>query len=468
MRMVRLEFGRRRKTVRWAPGRSQSRLVVVSLLVATGFLAGFTDVSAQPVSGTGVISGMATDSISGGPLIGADVFVWNSSIRTQTDADGRFSLPGVPAGDQQLIMMHPLLLELGVSSGAQNVLVEPEATVYVALATPSPLTIIRNLCLLDGTDSRVAVVAGVVEDAEQGVVLGGARVQLNWHDEDGEIQSSEVATNSRGWYRFCSVPADVDAGVKAIYLNRQSPRTPLRVAAAAAEWIALPMGDFEPGALSGVLTDVARSWAVEDAEVSLAGTRFRTVSNREGTFRFQRVPTGSYILRVAHIAYGEREVTIEIESGMGVKVEVPMSTEAIVLDPILVEGKALAYSDDIIPGGRLMDAEAIDAVRHRASDVADILRMMHLRDVIIRRGPQGQVCVGISSGQARFMKQNCTPMVIYVDNARISDAAIIMAMPPDIVEKMVVYRPVEAGTLFGPHGVDGVLAIFTRRGHRNE
>jgi hypothetical protein len=55
---------------------------------------------------TGAISAVVTDAASGAPLAGADVLIEGSALSTATDRAGRFTLLGVPGGDQSLLITY--------------------------------------------------------------------------------------------------------------------------------------------------------------------------------------------------------------------------------------------------------------------------------------------------------------------------------------------------------------------------
>jgi hypothetical protein len=61
-----------------------------------------------------------------------------------------------------------------------------------------------------------------------------------------------------------------------------------------------------------------------------------------------------------------------------------------------------------------------------------------------------------------MFSNGCAPMVIFINDVRATSAELALRMPPESVERMVVYKPVEAGTLFGLGGGNGVLMIYTR------
>jgi len=66
--------------------------------LALGLLTGLT----ASAWGQGIVSGRATDVANGSPLIGARIMVLGTSLTTTTNADGRYRIPGVPAGPVQV------------------------------------------------------------------------------------------------------------------------------------------------------------------------------------------------------------------------------------------------------------------------------------------------------------------------------------------------------------------------------
>ncbi len=57
---------------------------------------------AGSLAAQGIVSGRVTDQAGGAPLVGARVVVLGTSLTTTTNAEGRYRIPGVPAGLQQV------------------------------------------------------------------------------------------------------------------------------------------------------------------------------------------------------------------------------------------------------------------------------------------------------------------------------------------------------------------------------
>lgn len=334
------------------------------------------------------------------------------------------------------------------------------------MATPSPFTILRNTCLLEGGGPDSGVVVGEVGDFASEVAIPGARVQLSWQDHLGSPHATEFVSDSRGWFRFCDVPVGVDIAATVQFLNHSGVRRLLHLEGGTEEWLPFLVGDLEPGSLTGTLRDQDRGWGIEDAEVGLEGTLHRAISGPGGSFRFSSVPPGEYTLQVKHLAYGERRDRVRIDDAMAVSVTVNMSVDPIELAPIEVQGEAIVDLDGIVAGGTLISAQEIEQVRHRARDLADVLRMQHMTDLVVRRGAAGELCVGVSTGQVRLFKSECTSAIFYVDNARVSSPEMVVNMSASDIDRIVVYRPVEAGNLFGFGAGNGVIVVYTRSGQR--
>lgn len=88
--------------------KSLGQIVVVAgmMLLPTGLLA----------QGVGVVTGQVTDRATSQSLAGVQVFIPATTLRTITDADGRYTITNVPAGAVDI-----RAIRLGYSAGVQRV-----------------------------------------------------------------------------------------------------------------------------------------------------------------------------------------------------------------------------------------------------------------------------------------------------------------------------------------------------------
>lgn len=417
---------------------------------------------AQVAPATGTVRGSVFDSTTAAPLADAAVFLWDTPYRATSDSLGHFSIEGVPPGDYQLVYFHTRLGEMGISPGSTPVSVRAGATVQVHLATPSVFTLTTSSCLFEAPTEGTAVLAGFVADGDTGMGMPGARVTLSWRDEEGSLRGMELRTDGLGWYRTCAAPAAVPVVVAAEFLDRKGLRQERTLEPGSATELGFLLFPMSTTDVTGRLVDAESGSVVEGAEVRLRGTAHYAVTDPSGNFRMLDVDPGRYVLVATHLAYGTRGDTLEVPSGQALSVEMRLLPEAIEIEPVTVtvEGRPLT---ERAMGGIVIDRVQVDRVRRRARDVADLLRSQNIPGVIVRRRGDGTMCVGYMPGQVRMMfNTGCVPMVIFINNVRATNTELALQLPPESIDHMVIYKPLEAGNLFGSGSMNGVLAIYTR------
>jgi hypothetical protein len=407
----------------------------------------------------GRVVGTVVDSTTMRTLPNAAVVLWGTSHQTVSDSLGRFQLEDVPPGEYSVAFFHTRLGRLGVSVGPTPVVVRPGATVGADLAIPSTHTLEAMQCAFDPAHDGVAV--GQVTDPESGTGLPSVRVRFTWPGAAGEREESIVRSSPEGWYHVCDLPRGRRVAVTASFLDRGTSRQEIVVNEEPVH-LDLPMHRVEMVDVNGRLVDADSGDGIGEATVGLAGTGFRVVSEPDGEFHFRQVLPGQYTLEASHIAYGDREESIEVASAGGVRVEMALSQRPIELPPVTVEVEAENMMD-MAMGGTVITEEELDRVRDRSRDLLDLLQNQNMAGLITRR--QGaDMCIGFLPGQARMMfRSNCVSAVVFVDNVRASNPRMAVDLPAEIVERVVLFRPVEAGNLFGLGGGNGVVMIFTKR-----
>ncbi len=444
---------------------SLARTLVTTSAIAAAMASSAPSARGQVSSaGLGVLRGTVYDSTASIPLADAAVFLWNTSYRAVTDADGGFLIQDVPPGDYTLLFFHTRLGELGISPGPRQVRIVGRDTVDVELATPSRFTLMVTPCLLEEPGPGTGAIAGWVGDGESGMGLPRAQVTLSWLP-DGATQPSHlrIDTDAGGWYHTCAAPSGVPVTATASFLDRQGLRREVTVSEGGAIEVGFLLWELEPAKVSGHILDAASGAPVTDAEVWLRGTSFRAVTGSRGDFRFGDVPPGTYMMFARHLQYGTKQDTLIVQSGRTMTVDMRVDTRAIEIAPITVTVESVPTTRRAM-GGFTITREDIDKVRGRVRDAADILQAQHVPGIIVRRRSDSSLCVGYTSGQVR-MYQNvsggCVPMTIFINDVRATNTDLALQMPPESIDRIVVFKPLEAGNLFGAGSANGVLVIYT-------
>ena len=72
--------------------------------------------------------------------------------------------------------------------------------------------------------------------------------------------------------------------------------------------------------------------------------------------------------------------------------------------------------------------------------------------------------MGYTSGQARVYQNTsgaCVPMTVFINDVRATNTDLALQMPPESIDRIVIFRPLEAGNLFGAGSSNGVMVIYT-------
>lgn len=439
---------------------SRLPLLMAAILLAFAMDPGVT--SGQEAATTGTISGSVFDSTAFAPLADAAVVLWDTPHRTETDTTGHFVLRHIPPGKYTLVYFHTRLGEMGISPGPTEVSVGAGEVMQVELATPSIFTLVTSECLFTSPTTETSVLAGFVADGDSGTGLPGARVRVDWEGPGGEIRHMDLRADASGWYRTCSAPSDVPLLVSAEFLDRQGLRREVTLEEGARHELGFLLFPLTATNISGRLLDASTGTAIQGATVWLRGTGQKVVTDEGGAFRLGDVDPGSYVLMAEHLAYGTVLDSLEVPPGQSLSVEMRLDTEAIEISPLTVVVEARPLTERAM-GGILIDRAAIDRVRRTARDASDILRRQNIPGVIVRRRADGGMCVGYMPGQVRMMfNSGCVPMVIFINNVRATNTELALQLPPESIDHIIVYKPVEAGSLFGSGSMNGVLAIFTK------
>ncbi len=413
---------------------------------------------------TGAVIGTVYDSIMGEPLADAAVVLWETPHRSVSDADGRFRIEDVPPGEYSLVFFHTRLGEVGASVGPRRVVVTADDSVEVALATPSLFTVVTSECLFRDSAPGTGVVAGWVGDAASGMGLPGAQVTLSW-DVPGEPWPHQkfARTGPSGWYLICDAPVGTPLTVFGSFLNRQARAREVVARVDAPTEAGLLLQPLDGTRIQGYLHDAESGAPIPDAAVWLRGTTFRGVSDGSGAFRFEDVPPGTYMLVMDHLAYGTKMDTLEVPSGQRISVDMRVDQRPIEIAPLTVSVESNPAVLRRARGGIQITRKDVEKVRQTARDAVDVLQALHIPGVVIKRRTDGSLCVGYAPGQVRMMfRSGCVPMMIFLNDARASNNDLVLQLPPDAIDRMVIYKPVEAGNLFGLGAGNGVLVIYTK------
>ena len=403
------------------------------------------------------------------------VAVVGTTVTGESDEGGEFRLEGVPAGEHQVIFFHPRLGTLGISVPPGRVRVTRNATSEVYLAVPARATILAGWCSAEAGPGDTSI-GGIVTDALTGVPLPRALVHV-FGDRSGVLQRrrlvTEVRTDEVGEYRVCNLDSSEDLTVGVTFGRNQAP--PVDILLSGAHVLDLAIEIAAPVTITGVVLDYATRAPVSDAEVRLAGLPFGELTDGAGKFGFDGVPPGIQIIETSRLGYASRVDSLTAFSNEALGLEVLLSTEAIVMDPIVVTGRRSGVADlaTTTPGARFdgLTAAQVDSIAPRVFDFAGLARAARVPGLTITEtmlanafgDPQLGVCIEMRRSRNATNSNTCNMVEVRLNDGPVPDPSFFLFdLNHNDVKEFRFLTPLEAGLMYGDHGANGVLLLYTR------
>ena len=417
--------------------------------------------------------GIVHDSTTNLPLANARVALVGTTSVVDSDEEGRFRLDDVPAGEYQIFFFHERLGALGVSIPPARVRVGTGAVSEVYLAVPSRETILAGWCSAE-TGSGDTSIGGIVTDALTGVPLPRARVMVVG-DRIGVLQRrrmvAEVRTGDSGEFRVCKLDSAEELTLAVTFGRNQAEPVELRRAGPNILDIAITIS--EPVTITGVVVDNATGGPVVDAQVALVGSSFSQLTDSVGKFGFAGVPPGKQIIETSRLGYAPRVDSLTVFSNEALGLEIALSTEAIVLAPIVVTGRANRRLGLTTAGARFsgLTAAQVDSVAPRVFDFAGLARAARVPGLTITEkmlanafgDPQYGICIEMQRGRAGGNPNACNMVEVRINGGPVPDPAFFLYdLNHRDIKEFEFLTPLQAGLTYGARGANGVLLIYTR------
>jgi hypothetical protein len=182
----------------------------------------------------------------------------------------------------------------------------------------------------------LGAVYGTVVDAENGVPLGFAQIQIRVLGVEAPF---EARSNTSGQFRVCSLPSGnftvsgqlADLGVFDGPLSLDPGQTLVLTLS-----LAPPAEGGDTGTIAGTVVEAGTNEPIEGATVLLPSAGQTAITNALGRFTFPSLLTGVVNLQVDRLGYAATTGQVEVEPGKATQMRVVLSTEPIAMDPITV------------------------------------------------------------------------------------------------------------------------------------
>jgi len=231
----------------------------------------------------------------------------------------------------------------------------------------------------------------------------------------------------------------------------------------------------QQASVSGQVTDSASHHPLVSAQVFVAGTTLRGLTDRTGRFHFDNVAPGAVTLRVNLIGYKQATRSLTVAAGEAATADVPLQAAAVGLDAVVVTAT----------GEQTLREQPNAIHKFDAADIASKAPIVSMSNLLNGRAP-GLVVqdAGGTTGsgtRTRIRGSNSLSLsnepVVYLDGVRIENdprsisvgvggqqPSRINDINPNDLETVQVAGGPSAGVLYGTDAANGVIQIQTKQG----
>lgn len=101
---------------------------------------------------------------------------------------------------------------------------------------------------------------------------------------------------------------------------------------------------YAQGTLRGIVQDSLSEYPLVGANVYLVGTSLGNATNIEGEYRITQIPEGSYTVKISYIGYKAKEVSVVIQKGKTLELNVMLLEDIVTSETVVVTSQALGQA----------------------------------------------------------------------------------------------------------------------------
>jgi hypothetical protein len=317
---------------------------------------------AAPAGGLSAITGIIVDSLHETPLVNANVFVEGTTRFGLTDQNGRYHIDSIAPGQHRMRVQHPLLDTLGIALRTPDLNFVAGQTHEVDIPVPGAQFIASRLCTAAQRTLGPAALIGFVKDPDTSAPMVGAKVELVFEATDPIGRKSprvrSALTDSTGVYRICGLPGDMTGKVQVFRNGVSSGEVPAEVtngflALRGFSIVSQHQAVVEVVNDSGKVRRIAKGSAkvtgrvldkkgqpLREARVTIQGGGKPVLTDANGRFTLDSLPSGTQALEVRKLGYAVEEVPVELSALTPAQASVTLSDAVPLLETMRVEAAA--------------------------------------------------------------------------------------------------------------------------------
>ncbi len=371
--------------------------------------------------GYGSIVGAVVDSIRRRMMPDATVRVAGTTRRGVSDAQGRFHIDSIPAGEFTLVIDHPMLDSLGYGGlSMPTSFVSAGEQAQVLISTPTYESLHDKLCARGGLVAGPAMIVGRLLDAESGAPLGGGSVALVYRDngENGIVtRVRQGRVNGNGIFAICGLPVPLTGTLQATRAGESTAEMTVEYATdlLATALFTLGTSGTTRAVVSGKVIN-RRGEPIAGVQVMVEGVPTSATTAEDGKFSLSGLPSGTRKLIARKIGLAAISQGVNLSSAAPLQITLVADgaqlVQAVRVVGVLEDGLQKAGFTDRVRGnrGKFLTPE-------RITDLAPIVftdLLTSMTGMKVRSTSRGTVVTATRSGAATA--NGC--ITVFVDNSR--------------------------------------------------
>jgi TonB-linked SusC/RagA family outer membrane protein len=213
----------------------------------------------------------------------------------------------------------------------------------------------------------------------------------------------------------------------------------------------------ESGSITGVVTETSvGNGPVAGAQVGVAGTQLRAITNANGRFTISSVPVGSRVVTVRMIGYSVMDQTVAVASGQVATANFQLSRQAAILSEVVTVGYGTQTRGNLTGAVDQIGSQALEnrPMANLTQGLQGVLPNVNIRllDGRPTQAPRINVRGATSIGQGGNA-------LVLIDGVE-GDPSMLN---PDDVESISVLKDAASAAVYGARGAFGVLLITTKK-----
>jgi len=225
------------------------------------------------------------------------------------------------------------------------------------------------------------------------------------------------------------------------------------------------------GSIVGVISDAETGETVPGANILVTELERGAVTDVDGNYEIQNVPTGTYSITASFVGYRTFRETVTVQAGQELVLNISLQVGAVGLDEVVVSGYATTTKREFTGSIASVSARDIADVPLQSTEALLQGRAAGVNITSTSGNPGGAFRVNIRGNGS--INAATEPLYIidgvqvsFAQQSGITSTSPLNSINPNDIESIEVLKDASAAAIYGAQAAAGVVLITTKRGQQ--